>query len=143
MYTPGNTRYYECYLYVYKNHISYFFFLKNEISRLHNQISTPSWNSALVYSNKIRLINLFLFLFDVVYAINIATMVTEAPMLILGSIHIYLDPYCFFSINKSMEIGTLYFLNHSFLADNPINGYVSLESSNATKFLQNSTLLAL
>jgi hypothetical protein len=65
----------------------------------------PSWNSALVYSNKIRVINLFLFLFDLLYIILVVSLVNEAPMLILGSIHVYLDPYCYFSINKSMEAG--------------------------------------
>ena len=100
----------------------------------------PSWNSALVYSNKIRLINLFLFLFDVVYAINIATMVTEAPMLILGSIHIYLDPYCFFSINKSMEIGTYNVVRIAFILSLicnciSISLLVQLELDNVGKIL--------
>jgi len=67
--------------------------------------TVPSWNSALVYSNKIRVICLYLFSFDVVYAITAISLIEQAPMLLIGTIHLYLDPYAYFSLNKSMETG--------------------------------------
>lgn len=67
--------------------------------------NVPSWNSAAMYSNKIRLISLFLILFDIVYAIGIAMLIEDAPMLILGAIHLVLDPFVYFYISKSVEVG--------------------------------------
>jgi hypothetical protein len=75
----------------------------------------PSWNSALVYSNKIRVINLFLFLFDAIYASLSFSLVDQAPMLLLGTVHLYLDPYSYFSINKSMEVGVYNFVRILFI----------------------------
>ena len=66
----------------------------------------PTWNSAIVYANKMRLNNLFLLLFDVVYNITLATVISEMPLLFMGMFHIFIDIYSYFTSQKSHESGT-------------------------------------
>lgn len=66
----------------------------------------PTWNSAIVYANKMRLNNLFLFLFDVVYNITISTIISDMPLLFMGLFHIFIDLYSYFTSQKSHESGT-------------------------------------
>lgn len=79
---------------------------KNNIEMYKINREVPTWNSAIVYANKIRLNNLFLFLFDVVYNITISTIIYDMPLLFMGMFHIFIDLYSYFTSQKSHESAT-------------------------------------
>lgn len=60
----------------------------------------PTWNTKIVYVRKIRVINVFLFTFDVAYAISIGTQIADMPILSFAFLHILLDPIIFFNIDE-------------------------------------------
>lgn len=61
----------------------------------------PTWNSIEVYCNKIKCINIFLLLFDIVYISIAAQYFQENPMFVLSTIHLFIDPFVLFTVNKS------------------------------------------
>lgn len=63
----------------------------------------PTWNSAEVYTNKIKVMNVFLLLFDVIYALTSLSYIDENPMFLLAWSHIFVDPFVLFSLNKTKD----------------------------------------
>ena len=65
----------------------------------------PTWNTVMVYSNKMRILNLLLVVFDITYIVVMATLLNKLPMLFIGMFHIFIDGYSYF-VCKSNESGT-------------------------------------
>ena len=85
----------------------------------------PTWNSALVYSNKMRVICLFLILYDLIYSYLLGSLVSDAPMLAVGFSHLFIDGYTYFSANKSLESGTYQVLRAIYVLSAILN-FISL-----------------
>lgn len=66
----------------------------------------PTWNSVKVYSNKTRLMNLQLIVFDLTYNITMISLLTKMPMLFIGMFHVFIDLYSYFVTNNSSESAT-------------------------------------
>jgi len=70
---------------------------------LQSERRIPTWNSIVIFSRKIKTINLFLLTFDVVYAITMATQIADMPILAIGFLHMLIDPFVYFTINDMTE----------------------------------------
>lgn len=65
---------------------------KAEEEKLKLGAKVPSWNTILVYKNKIRALNLFLIPLDVAYVICMYSMVDNVPLYFLSAAHAIIDP---------------------------------------------------
>lgn len=65
----------------------------------------PTWNTVMVYSNKMRILNLLLAVFDITYIVVMVELLKKLPMLFIGMFHIFIDGYSYFIV-KSNESGT-------------------------------------
>ena len=83
--------------------------------------NVPSWNSVLVYSNKMRVLCLFLIPYDIVYFTSLRSLVSDAPMLVVGFSHVFIDGYTYFSANKSLESGTYQVLRAIYVLSTILN----------------------
>ena len=66
---------------------------KNEIERLKVTGDTPSFNSTIIFKNKIKVINMFLIPFDITYVACVWQMVENAPIYYLAIGHLVIDPF--------------------------------------------------
>lgn len=66
---------------------------KEEIERLKATGDVPSWNSVLIFKNKIKVLNMFMIPLDAVYVLCIWYMVENAPVYYLSLGHLFIDPF--------------------------------------------------
>ena len=62
---------------------------------------SPTWNSIDVFCNKMKVICLFLLLFDFVNISLSTSYLSENPMFVLSTAHLFIDPFVLFTVTKS------------------------------------------
>lgn len=62
---------------------------------------SPTWNSIDVFCNKMKVICLFLLLFDFVNISLSTSYISENPMFALSTAHLFIDPFVLFTVTKS------------------------------------------
>ena len=68
---------------------------KGNREMIKHEKKVPTWNSRKVFSRKIRTMNIFLITFDVAIAAQVSTV----PLLAIVLLHIFVDPFVYFSIH--------------------------------------------
>lgn len=64
-----------------------------EVERLKVTGDVPSWNSILVFKNKIKVINIYMIPFDVTYFLCVWQMTENAPIYFLSIGHLIINPF--------------------------------------------------
>lgn len=77
---------------------------KAEVERIKNTGEVPSWNSILVFKNKIRVLNIFMLPLDIVYVICMTIMSDTVPLYFLSIGHLFVDPFLLY-IDLGMQKG--------------------------------------
>ena len=85
---------------------------------------TPTWNSIEVYTNKMKVIAIFLFLFDVSQFLILFPIYGGNTMFFLSMVHVLVDPFILLTVRKTNDQVTLNIIRVVFFISLLINGFV-------------------
>ena len=85
---------------------------------------TPTWNSIEVYTNKIRVVALFLILFDVVQVSITSSFYGENPMFVLCAMHMIVDPFTLIAVRNTKDPVSLNIVRVIYFASFLINAFL-------------------